>query len=382
MDSYVLRDIIYGIKRERVFTESTTIGGIICPLIKIKQFDVYIYGGGIDVSSVILYLWNLGIDIEGIIDSDPDKHGKKVLGKVPIILPNKITKKFDPEITFVIINTACFKGIEQNEIISLLRKLGVEKFYALEEYEKNEIKAKPHQWADIGRIDYYREKIEDLEKTYELLYDADSKKIMLEFIRTYMQFGTYSLAQCSSEKKYFYGQNQDGTKEELYKHLKDEVWINCGSNNGDNIFWYYANGLTAKAIYAYEADERIYKRLIKNIKYLPLKYQKIIHPVNEFIDEQTSWGGNNITLINADIEGGEFNLLKSLNKTIIVSRPVLAICVYHKASDLVEIPNYLRSIVDNYCYVLRKYESNVENIRRTAELVLYAIPIERISETL
>ncbi len=40
-----LRELILGTKRERVSTESTMIGGIICPLIKIQKWDVYIYGG-------------------------------------------------------------------------------------------------------------------------------------------------------------------------------------------------------------------------------------------------------------------------------------------------------------------------------------------------
>ncbi len=41
-----LRDIIFSTKRERIFTDGMTIGGIICPLIKMQQWDVYIYGGG------------------------------------------------------------------------------------------------------------------------------------------------------------------------------------------------------------------------------------------------------------------------------------------------------------------------------------------------
>lgn len=173
-------------------------------------------------------------------------------------------------------------------------------------------------------------------------------------------------------------------KEELYKHLENEVWINCGSNNGDNIFWYFANGLTAKAIYAYEADEKIYARLVKNIEYLPSDFKEKVYLINQFIDEQTDWKfvKDKISLINADIEGEELKLIKSLRAVITEFRPVLAICVYHKASDLIEIPNYIQSIVDDYYLVLRKYESNVENVRRTAELVLYAIPKERISDEL
>lgn len=306
------------------------------------------------------------------------------MDKVPVIYPHKISKKFDSEKTFVIINTMYFKGIEQYEILNLLRELGITKFYELAEFEKNEIKAKPHPRVDIGRLDYYRENVEKLQKTYDRLYDIHSKEIMLEFIRAYVEFGTYKLEQCSSEKKYFYGQKQDRVREELYKHLDDEVWINCGSNNGDTIFWYFANGLQAKAVYAYEADEKIYQRLVKNIKYLPAHYGVNVHLVNEFINDQTDWERieDKITLINADVEGGELDLLKSLESIIIANRPVLAVCVYHKASDLVEIPDYIQSIVGDYYFVLRKYESNVYNVRRTAELVLYAIPKERISDDL
>lgn len=373
-----LREIVYGTKRERVSTESTTIGGIICPLIKLQKWDVYIYGG-VEISPIILWFWNLGIDIKGILDYDPQKEGKMALDKVPIIMPEKIVDKFDPQKTFVIVNIESY-----HEILCLFKKLGIEKFYVLSEKEKTEIKAKPHPWVDRGRIDYYREKITELDATYDSLYDKHSKEIMLEFIRTYMQFSTYRLEQGTGDKKYFWGQNADGTKEELYQHREDEVWINCGSNNGDNIFWYFANGLTAEAVYAYEADKNMYLRLVNNISYLPVDYRQKIHPINEFINSETDWGilQNKVTFINADIEGGELDLLKSLKNIIISARPVLAVCVYHKAADLVDIPDYIRSIVDDYCYVLRKYESSVENVRRAAELVLYAIPQERISATL
>lgn len=134
-----LNDIVFNTKRGRAFTDGTTIGGIICPLIKMRKWDVYIYGGGTDISTVVLYFWNLGIDIKGIIDLDPNKDGKRVLEKIPIISPSKISKKFNSEKTFVIINTIYFRGIEQYEIICLLKRLGIEKFYELNEWEKIEM---------------------------------------------------------------------------------------------------------------------------------------------------------------------------------------------------------------------------------------------------
>lgn len=375
-----LREIIYRTRRERIYTESTTIGGIICPLIKMNAWEVYIYGGGTHIEALVLYLWNLGIEVKGIFDCDPDKEGKKVLDKVPVIYPYKVVQKHDLEKTFVIVDTAYFYGIEQCEIVRLLSGLGITRFYALSESEKVEIRAKAHLWADVGRIEYYRMHLGELENVYNLLYDDRSREIMLEFIRTYIEFGTYRLKQCNSNLKYFYGQNADGSMEEIYSHLEDEVWINCGSNNGDNIFWFFANGLKARTIYAYEADPKIYAQLIKNLGYLPENYRSKVRPVNAYIDDRTDWTilGDRVTLINADIEGGELGLLHSMKDIITLHRPVLALCAYHKPEDLTELPRCIQNIVKEYCFVLRKYESNVENVRRTAELVLYAIPKERI----
>lgn len=120
---------------------------------------------------------------------------------------------------------------------------------------------------------------------------------------------------------------------------------------------------------------------MKNLKYLPLNYADKVYKINEFVDDKTNWGKlktEKVTLINADIKGEKLKLLKSLKNIISLNKPVLVICAYHKAEDLVELPKCIREIINDYCFVLRKYESNVENIRKTAELVLYAIPVERI----
>lgn len=378
-----LKNIIYGKKRKRLITDGLTIGGIICPLIKLNKWDVLVYGGGSDIHAIVLYFLNLGIHVKAILDCDPEKDGKMIFDEVPVINPYNIKKAFDPEKTIIIVNTWYFRGIEQYEIIKLFSELNLKKFYNLSDFELKELKADTHLWTDVGRIEYYYNHFEALQVTYDLLYDAKSKEIMLEFIRTYMECDTYKLEQCSSDIKYFYGQSTDMQREELYTHLDNEVWINAGASIGDNIFWYFANGLNAEAVYAYEADANAYTRLVKNLQYLPEKCKSKVFPVNEFIDKTTKWvtlKGRKVTLINADIEGGELNLLKSMKDIIMSCRPVLALCAYHKASDLIVLPEYIKSIVENYCFVLRKYESFSENIRRTGELVLYAIPKERVTE--
>ena len=53
------------------------------------------------------------------------------------------------------------------------------------------------------------------------------------------------------------------------------------------------------------------------------------------------YADEDISLINMDIEGAELSVLKTAVNIIRKNRPVLSICVYHKAEDLVEIPAWI-----------------------------------------
>lgn len=75
-----------------------------------------------------------------------------------------------------------------------------------------------------------------------------------------------------------------------------------------------------------------------------------------------------VTFIKMDIEGAELEALKGCQNTIKKYRPKLAISVYHKKEDIIEIPGYIMSLVPDYHFYLRHYSSGF------AETVLYALP--------
>lgn len=77
-----------------------------------------------------------------------------------------------------------------------------------------------------------------------------------------------------------------------------------------------------------------------------------------------------ITFIKMDIEGSELNALKGAKNIIIKNKPKLAICIYHKPEDILEIPAYILDLVKEYRFYIRHYSSCIW------ETVLYAEYIE------
>ncbi|MBT9520027.1 MAG: FkbM family methyltransferase [Dechloromonas sp.] len=66
-------------------------------------------------------------------------------------------------------------------------------------------------------------------------------------------------------------------------------------------------------------------------------------------------GGQQVTLLKADVEGMEMDLLRGARETILRHRPRLAICVYHYPSDLHEVAEYIRDLVPEYKFSLRQH---------------------------
>ena len=74
-----------------------------------------------------------------------------------------------------------------------------------------------------------------------------------------------------------------------------------------------------------------------------------------------------------DIEGAELKALHGCKEILVKHRPKLAICVYHKKEDIVEIPLYLHDVVPEYKFYMRHYSV------RAYETVLYAVADSRMS---
>jgi FkbM family methyltransferase len=77
-----------------------------------------------------------------------------------------------------------------------------------------------------------------------------------------------------------------------------------------------------------------------------------------------------LTWLKMDIEGSEVSALQGSVRTISRYRPRLAICVYHLASDLWQIPRVVLNIDSRYAIYLRHYTEGV------VETVMYFVPLK------
>ena len=78
-------------------------------------------------------------------------------------------------------------------------------------------------------------------------------------------------------------------------------------------------------------------------------------------------GDSAVTFIKLDVEGAELQALEGAKECIRRCHPRLAVCLYHKPEDIIEIPAYILSLSDEYQLYIRHYQMSAN------ETVLYAV---------
>lgn len=235
----------------------------------------------------------------------------------------------------------------------------------------------------LCRRKYYVDHIAEMEWLQEQLEDKESKATLMELIRSISQNDAYLLPEHKYDDKYW-GCDFEGN-DNIYTHLKDEHFVNCGSYTGDTIFKFLGKGYPFSKIYAIEGDKEMYGRLNKNIGRLNTNIRKKIILRNCYIgmeDEENKFDNlfknERVTLINADIEGAEIGVLRGGMGMIRKQRPVIAFCAYHRQEDPYEMVKLIYDMGIDYHFFLRKYPAMMA--RLPIEFVLYAVPRERMME--
>lgn len=189
---------------------------------------------------------------------------------------------------------------------------------------------------------------------------------------------------------------------DLFKPDNNEIFVDAGTFDGSTIIEYYKwLGDRNGKCYGLEPVKEMYESASKlvvdeNIMGTSI-YNAAAWNCNEelhiMIDQKADgeiWGGSavsdsgvisvagrsidsileendsGVTFIKMDIEGSELKALEGAKNSIIKYKPKLAISVYHKPMDILEIPDYILSLVGDYKFFIRHYSGNQN------ETILYA----------
>lgn len=240
-------------------------------------------------------------------------------------------------------------------------------------------------------FEWFAEHSEKLQTVYSKLADQSSKDTFAAYInqKISLKYGYLSKVK-SSSPSYF--------EKDIIKLGKNETFVDCGAYDGDTAVEFVheldAHGIHSyNSIISFEPDEANYKRLIArglenhNCLKIGVSDRKgsigfVTNNTGSTVCENSDYtieldtidnilDGKEATFIKMDIEGSELAALKGARETILKYKPTLAICIYHKKSDLYEIPEYIASLVPEYKIYVRAYDDCAN------EVVLYAVPPEK-----
>lgn len=266
-----------------------------------------------------------------------------------------------------------FKALKVNDLFTLI-------LYAQDKHQPTK--------RMMGSADFFKKQEAETAKIAALLADDVSRQVYFDAIR-YRQTHDRKDAPAYSEKDQYF-------VKDIVPLLKEEVFIDCGAFNGDTMKAFRrASGGVYKSIVCFEPVEESCRKLEKSgqgkrvtaiqagvyketttlffnadngkgSKIANKSSAKTVATPVRAIDDTIEC--HDATFIKMDVEGAEMDALTGAKETIQRNKPKLAICIYHKDRDFIDIPRYILSLVPDYKLYVRHHAFS------TNETVLYAIP--------
>ncbi|GHU12760.1 hypothetical protein FACS189449_07030 [Alphaproteobacteria bacterium] len=343
-----------------------------------KPNKIYIFGSKTMGGKLFHTLNESGYSVGGFIDNDKNRQGTYILGKKVYALDELLDQKED---VVVVVATAFFT----NEITRQLIDSGFLKIVPFHVLPLLDEDVYEQHMCFIGVIEHYAANTEKYQKLMDILKDEQSKKILSAIIRFRQLFDLDCYYDIKSDDVLIYF-------DEMVDCDNNTVFVDGGAYDGysSTTFIKFSKG-NYKKIYLFEPDSLNFAKAKANLaKHSDVEYwQAGLSNPNEILcfDERCSEGSvfcssgkkqvqccalddivkEDRAFIKLDIEGAELKALQGAER-LIRNGSTLAICLYHKAEDVIGIPEYVLSINPNYDIYLRHYSYNIY------DAVMYAIP--------
>lgn len=351
--------------------------------VKMAEMPVILFGAGKTSEYILKVLNGFGIFPVAFCDNDRKKVGQEIAG-VKVIEPKELEDYSD---CFIYITTQMYYVEIQNQ----LHGLGIpdEKIARCDwicqfEWERN-------------YKEFIQQNLEQFEWLYRTLADEQSRKVLrnrLAFLIT-------------RERKYAVGVRKRGEAQYFPSGILSfnvvKNFIDIGAYTGDSILQFSGHtDFTKCRVWAFEPDRELYRIALENVgdfenvtvfpyalsdkdgrsqvqakmgSMQTIETGTFSNTVETGVSEfetcrlDTFFEGKRLhnVYLKMDIEGAELSALRGGEKFIRDCVPSMAICVYHKAGDILDIPHFIKALNPEYAVYLRHYSDN------QTETVLYAV---------
>lgn len=346
------------------------------------KLPIIIFGAGGGREFNLYYLRKLGINPVAICDNDSNKWNI-VVDDIRVQSFDQIKEKYEDAYFYISANCFYF------DIFKQITEAG----YKEENISRHDIILQ--FLGEENAYSYYKTKENELDYLYKQLADDKSREVLLNRMAFYRTRNRKYMMDVRTENQYF-----DAS---VYDVRNIRCYIDSGMYTGDSIESFISNvGNDFDKIYGFEPDEKfchIAKKAYNNCENIVCVQSansdvdgvinvsdagKIMKSIERDTFKMESETGDTfrvckldsyfydkedkIDMIKMDIEGAELAALKGAKEVIQKFKPLLAICVYHKITDLLEIPKYCMGLGVPYDIYLRHYSDS------SLETVCYFIP--------
>ncbi len=322
---------------------------------KIKKSGkpVLVYGMGNGADKVIDELLRLEIPILGVTASDAFVRGQLFRG-----FTVKKLSEFEGDFIITIAFASCIPDVMEH-VLSLSKKYEVL------------VPCVPVIGDEIINSDFVEKYKDKIKKVYSF-FDDESKKIFEGCLEFMLGGDLCTLMSVTTDK--------DEAFENILRLGENEHYLDLGAYRGDTIeeFLHYSNG-EYSSIVALEPDVKTFRKLeayaegMRDVKL----YRKAVYSFdgtvnfNSAAGRQSSIGKNGvetesvtvdelckdreITYIKMDVEGAEVDAILGAKETLSSNKPKMNIAIYHKFTDIFEIPLLIHEINPDYRFHIRRH---------------------------
>ena len=326
-----------------------------------SQKKIVMYGMGNGADKILKVCEKRGIEVCDFFASDGFVRGHSFHGKT-VLSYSDVKSKYGAENIIVLLSFASSLA----EVIGNILRIADEcELYAPDV---------PVFGAQLFDMAFYLEHKSEMEKVWDMLADAESRRIFENTV-------AYKLT-----GKIDYLEAAVSDRDEVYRELLDTKNIRCaadlGAYNGDTVRELAEYSESLERVYAFEPDRRNFKKLSA---YAEEEKRFFVEAINsaawcENTVLEFDAGGNRnsnishsgkvvevsattlddvvkarLDYVKYDVEGSEREALFGSRETINNYAPKLLVSVYHRSEDIFAIPKLVRELRPSYKLYLRRY---------------------------